>query len=106
MSGVTDEVVVTKVRKWRRLMVVKVFTIYDSKTEAYLPPFYMKSKGEAIRALQNHVNDVEHNFCKYASDFTLFDLGTWDDSTCKFDLLNTPHSILILQELKRDVVPA
>lgn len=88
-------------------MIVKVFCIYDSKAEAYLPPFFMKSKGEAIRALTNHVNDEQHNFCKYAHDFSLFDCGTWDDATGKFDLLNTPHSILVLHELKRDsVTPA
>ena len=52
-------------------MIVKVFGIYDSKAEAYLPPFFMKSKGEAIRAITAHVNDSQHNFCKYAEDFTL-----------------------------------
>ena len=31
----------------------------------------MKSKGEAIRAITAHVNDSQHNFCKYAEDFTL-----------------------------------
>ena len=50
----------------------------------------MKSKGEAIRAITAHVNDPEHNFCKYAEDFTLFELGSWDDSNCIFDLLKTP----------------
>lgn len=81
-------------------MIVKLFAIYDSKAEAYLPPFFMKSKGEAIRALSNHVNDPQHNFNKYAADFTLFELGSWDDSTAKFDLLNTPHSLGVLIEFK------
>ena len=77
-------------------MILKVFGIFDSKVEAYLPPFMMKSKGEAIRALSNHLADPQHNFCKYAEDFTLFELGSWDDSNAKYDLLPTPHSIGLL----------
>lgn len=82
-------------------MLVKVFGIYDSKAEAYLPPFFMKSKGEAIRAITAHVSDPQHNFCKYAEDFTLFELGSWDDSTGVFTLLNAPHSLGVLLEFKR-----
>lgn len=84
-------------------MSMKVFGIYDSKAECFLPPFMMKTKGEAIRALSGHVNDPEHNFCKFAADFTLFDLGSWDEQTGRYDLLATPHSIGILIEFKRDV---
>jgi len=87
-------------------MILKVFGIYDSKAEAYLPPFMMKSKGEAIRALTSHVEDPQHNFCKYCEDFTLFEFGSWDDSTGKYDLLPTPHSIAVLIELKRSNTPA
>lgn len=81
-------------------MKVKIFAIYDSKAEAYLPPFFMKSKGEALRALASHVNDPQHNFSKYAEDFTIFEIGSWDDSNSKFDLHNTPHSLGLLQEFK------
>lgn len=82
-------------------MILKVFGIYDSKVEAFLPPFMMKSKGEAIRALSSHVNDPQHNFCKYSEDFTLFELGSWDDSNAKYSLLETPHSLGLLIEFKQ-----
>lgn len=86
-------------------MLMKVFGIYDSKTEAFLPPFFVRTNGDAIRAISTHVNDEKHNFCKYAEDFTLFELGSWDDSNGKFDLLSTPHSLGLLLEFKRvDVV--
>lgn len=87
-------------RKVKRMQ-LKVFGIYDSKAEAYLQPFLMKSKGEAIRALSNHVSDPEHNFCKYAEDFTLFELGSWDDANGQFTLHNTPQSLGVLVEFKR-----
>ena len=83
-------------------MKFKVFAIYDSKTEAWLQPFFSQSKGHAIRALEGLVSDPQHNFSKYAEDFTLFEVGDWDDSDCKFDLMKTPHSIGLLLEFKRD----
>lgn len=81
-------------------MLMKVFCIYDSKAEAYLQPFFMRSKGEALRALQTLVEDANHNFCKFSADFSLFELGSFDDSRAFFDLLSTPKSICVLQELK------
>lgn len=82
-------------------MIVKVFGIYDSKVGAYLPPFMMKTIGEAERALSSHVNDLQHNFCKYAEDFTLFELGSWNDDTGKYDLHDTPRSISVLMHYKK-----
>ena len=84
-------------------MILKVFAIYDSKTEAWLQPFYSQSKGHAIRALEALINDPEHNFCKYSVDFTLFEVGSWDDSNCVFTLHNTPNSVGMFLEFKRDL---
>lgn len=81
-------------------MILKVFGIYDSKVNAWLPPFMMKHIGDAERALKAHVNDPEHNFSKYAEDFTLFELGSWDDSNCKYALLEAPHSVSVLIQYK------
>lgn len=85
-------------------MKVKVFAIYDSKVQAFNQPFFSQTKGSAIRAVTSAVEDKSSNYCKYASDFTLFELGTFDDSTGLFDLLSTPHSIGLLQDFKKEVV--
>lgn len=74
-------------------MLLKVFTVYDCKVEAYLTPFFMKTKGEAIRGYSEVVNDVKTQFNRYPEDYTLFELGTYDDSTAKFVLHSTPVSI-------------
>ena len=68
-------------------MLLKVFTVFDSKAEAYLQPFYGKSKGEAIRSFIEAANDKQSQIGKYPEDFTLFDLGEFDDSTSRFNLL-------------------
>lgn len=82
-------------------MITKIFAIYDSKAEAYLPFFVMPSKGEAIRALTELSNDPSHNFCKFASDFTLFELGSWDNLNAKFSLHAAPFALGCLIEYKK-----
>lgn len=86
-------------------MIYKVFSIYDSKAEAYLQPFMMKTKGEAIRAITARVNDgsKENSFYHHAGDFTLFEVGTWNDENAFFTQLSTPHSMGVLIEFKKDV---
>lgn len=58
-----------------------MFTVYDSKSEAYLPPIFHRSRGEALRAFEATANTPDHQFNKYAGDFTFFELGEYNDST-------------------------
>ncbi|QGH72845.1 MAG: DNA binding protein [Microviridae sp. ctjyu33] len=82
-------------------MILKVFTVYDSKVEAFLPPFFMKSKGEAVRGFTEVCNDSKSNFFKYPEDYTLFEVGSFDDATGKFDLHKTLVSIGLGVEFKK-----
>lgn len=70
-----------------------IFTIYDDKAEVYLPPFYFKTIGEALRAFADSANDINHAFCKYPGDFTLFKLGVYDDAKASFETFSTPQAI-------------
>lgn len=74
-------------------MLVGVFTVFDSKAEVYLPPFYARTSGEAIRMFATSANENGHEFCKYPADYTLFRLGNYDDQNAKFDLDKTPGSL-------------
>ena len=78
----------------------KIFTVYDSKAEAYLQPFFLDTVGMAIRAVSDCVNDVNHNFCRHAEDYTLFELGSYVESKGVFELHASPVSIGKLQEFK------
>ena len=62
-------------------MILKVFSIYDSCVEAYNQPFFMLTKAEAIRAFTNMAADPTTNISKNPSDFHLYFLGTYDNST-------------------------
>jgi hypothetical protein len=67
-------------------MIKKVFTVFDEKSEAYLQPFFLDTLGQAQRAMTDCVNDVNHQFCRHTSDYTLFQLGTFDDSNGLFEM--------------------
>ena len=60
-------------------MILKVFTVYDSKAEAYYQPHYNSATGAAIRNFTDAVNNSETTFSKHPEDYTLFEIGTFDD---------------------------
>lgn len=66
-------------------MIYKVFTIYDAKAEAYLPPFYFAATGQAIRAFADMANDYDHQVGRHPTDYTLFELGYFDDTDATFE---------------------
>jgi hypothetical protein len=74
-------------------MIHKIFTVYDAKAEAYLPPFFAATNGLAIRMFEAACNDPDHTFFKHASDYTLFCIGTFDDAKAVIENLS-PHDTL------------
>lgn len=60
-------------------MKLLAFTVYDTKVEAYLPPLFMRSKGEALRSLAAAVKDPGHQFSKNPEDYIFFHIGEFDD---------------------------
>ena len=58
----------------------KIFSIYDEKAQAYLPPFFLPTVGMAKRAFADCCNSDSHQFGKHPADFTLFELGEFDDA--------------------------
>jgi len=55
-----------------------VFAVYDEKAAAYLAPFFMNARGEALRAFGDAVGDPSHGFCKHAEDYVLYFIGEYD----------------------------
>jgi len=79
-------------------MLQKLFSIYDSKAESFSNPVYLNSTGLAVRTFSDSVQDPESQFAKHPADYTLFELGTYDDNTAEFKLLPTPKSLFIAIE--------
>lgn len=80
-------------------MILKVFTVYDSATLAFLPPFFCRSKGEAIRSFTQAVMDEGHQFAKHKSDYALFELGEFDDSSAAIAVSQVPVRVITALEV-------
>lgn len=85
------------------MMKLKIYSVYDSKVGAYLPPFFLRSEGEAIRSFTHAATSDEHTFAKHPSDYTLFDLGEYDDETGSIDTPASPIRICSASEVKREI---
>lgn len=62
-------------------MIFKAFNVYDSKVEAYNTPFFLRHKGEALRSFEEIANDKSSAIGKHPGDFTLFEIGTYNELT-------------------------
>jgi len=60
-------------------MIYKIFSVHDTKVQAFMPPFVMRSKGEAVRSFTDAVQDHSGTFCKHPEDYALWQLGEFDD---------------------------
>ncbi len=60
---------------------MKIFTIHDSKAEAYIQPFFAINEGVALRLFQTAAMDEHHDFHRHAADYTLFEIAEFDEIT-------------------------
>lgn len=61
-------------------MKLQVYSVFDRAVTAFLPPMFVRAKGEMLRQFQSAVNSPDHQFHKHLSDYTLFYLGEFDDA--------------------------
>lgn len=61
-------------------MVLRMYSVLDMAAGAYLPPFYERADGSAVRAVVTAARDVKHAFGRSPSDYVLFCVGEFDDA--------------------------
>lgn len=71
----------------------KIFSVYDEKAEAYLPPFFLHMQAMAARTFADCCNDKKHPWGQHPADYTLFQIGEFDDSKGLITPLLTPKSL-------------
>lgn len=79
----------------------RIFAIFDSKAEAWLPPFMSQNEATALRQIANLTVDSGHPFGSNPEDFAMFDIGSWDDANCRYELEPAPRHLANLVELAR-----
>lgn len=86
-------------------MKIMIYSVYDSKTGVFGQPNFLINRGAALRAWQEAANDNQSNIGKYPADFTMFEIGYWDDETGNVSMHNTKVSLGTALEFKRDQTP-
>lgn len=66
-------------------MKYNMFSIYDEKAKAYLPPFILPEIGMAIRTFSDCINSRDHQFSKHPQDYTLFKIANFNDDNGQID---------------------
>lgn len=71
-------------------MLIKIFTVFDQKAEAYKEPFYQPQTGQGVRIFADCINKQDHPFNLHPEDYTLFEIGLYDEESGEI----APHSPL------------
>lgn len=78
-----------------------MFSVFDSKAEAYIQPFFSPNHAVGIRDFTTAANDPNTQFHINAGDYTLFELGKFDQATGKITKLNAPKNLGTAISFKR-----
>lgn len=88
-------------------MITNLYVIFDSTAQIYNTPFKFINDQTCIRAATDIRRDPSTEIYKHPSDFTLFGLGTYDDTTAEVMPYGTLKRILHFHEiqLELDIAP-
>lgn len=84
---------------------MKMFAIYDSKAEAYLAPIFCPTTAVALRMFRQAAEEEGHTFHKHAGDYTLFELGEWNEQTAVTTQLNAQVNLGTALMHQRPTIP-
>lgn len=62
-------------------MKLVVLQVFDSKAQCYLKPMFCITREVGIRMFAAAARDSQTEWFHFPEDFTLFETGSWDDST-------------------------
>lgn len=80
-------------------MITKLFTIYDSKAQTYNRPFHQLND-EVAKRTASDLRTTNDDIASNPEDYSLFELGTYDDSTANMDLHDSPLHFISFHEIK------
>lgn len=74
-------------------MILKMYSVFDTKVEAYMAPFTSPTHGSAIRAFTDTVNDESTTLGAHPEDYTLFYLGDFNQQDGTLEAALTPMAL-------------
>jgi len=70
------------------MIMMRLFAIRDEKAKAFTALVTDRNSAQAERNFKTAVKNPETDYAKYPEDFTLYEMGTYDQDTGQI----TPHS--------------
>lgn len=62
-------------------MKLQALAVRDMAVDAFMPPFFVRTVDEGIRALSAALGDGSHRFVQSPDDYVLFSVGRFDDGS-------------------------
>ena len=66
-------------------MILKVFSVFDSKLQVFNTPFFSRSVADATRSFSDLVRDSRTTVGQHPEDFFLYEIGLYSDETGEID---------------------
>lgn len=84
-------------------MELVVVAIRDAKAEMFGNPFYSTTVGSAVRGFDDEVNRAheENGMFRHPEDYALWHIGSYDNRTGKFTLLEYPALLIQGDQVKK-----
>lgn len=82
---------------------MRIYSVHDNKAKAYLNPFHARTSGEAIRAFQTECKNPQSPFNQYPSDFTLYELGEFDEESASIATHKSPVHLSNASEFQQQL---
>ncbi len=74
-------------------MKLNIFSVFDIKANAHLPPFFLPNNEMAIRVFSDCCNDQKHAWGAHPDHYTLFEHGNFDQDTGVFEIRDGMYSL-------------
>lgn len=93
------------------MSIEKVYVVYDSVAEYYLAPFCLRTNNEAVRWFTDCVNAFDNRFYSHPAHYTLFEIGSFDNSNAVLDFSMVKKSLVtgnecVSEDLRQEYVKA
>lgn len=65
-------------------MKLKLYSVLDTKAACFLPPFFARADGEAVRAFESSIMRADQSsLATHPCDFVLYRIGEFSDETAE-----------------------
>lgn len=80
-------------------MEIKLYSIFDKKTAVYQPPIFCHNQGHAQRHIIDVFTGKNYTVSKFPEDFTLYEVGEFNDVTGVLNAYITPQHVCEISTL-------